>query len=94
MGKSSSEFKHLELFGIKLLKPEVLETCSKKAYYREILSVTEHWGKHLKQNFSPYKNWWQGIFPATVFSFQFLKVWCRHRDYYVLFNLSDQVHFL
>ena len=37
---------------------------------------------------------WQGIFPATVFFFQFLQVWCHHRDYYSLFNLSDQLHFL
>ena len=37
------------LFRIKLLKPEVLETCSKKSYYRYILSVTEHRGKHLKK---------------------------------------------
>ena len=35
-----------------------------------------------------------GIFPATVFSLHFLQVWCHHRDYYSLFNLSDQLHFL
>ena len=49
----------------------------------------------LKKSVNPaHKNMWQGIFPATVFSFQFLQVWCHHRDYYSLFNLSDQLHFL
>ena len=62
---------------------------------REILSVTECGGKHFKKSVNPaHKNMWQGIFPATVFSFHFFKVWCRYRDYYSLFNLSDQLHFL
>ena len=38
-----------------------------------------------------HKNLWEAIFPATVFFFHFLKVWCRHQDYYSLFNLSDQL---
>lgn len=80
---------------LKLLKSEVLETCSKKSYYREILSVTEHGGKQLKKASAHSKYLWQGIFPATVFSFCFLKVWCRDRVYRSLFNLSrDEVHFL
>ena len=62
---------------------------------REILSVTQYRGTHLIKNVNPpHKNMWQGIFPATVFSFHFLQVWCHHRDYYSLFNLSDQLHFL
>ena len=62
---------------------------------REILSVTACRGKHLQKNVNPaHKNMWQGIFPAMVFSFHFLQVWCHHRDYYSLFNLSDQLHFL
>ena len=65
---------------------------------REILSVTECRGTHFIKNVNPaHKNIWQarqGIFPATVSSFHFLQVWCHHRDYYSLFNLSDQLHFL
>ena len=48
-----------------------------------------------KKSVNPaHKNLWQGIFPATVFSFHFLQVWCRHLDYNSLFNLSDLLYFL
>ena len=52
-------------------------------------------GKHFKKSVNPaHKNMWREIFLATVFSFLFLQVWCLHRDYYSLFNLSDQLHLL
>ena len=77
-----------------MLKARV-KLCWQTQANREILSMTECGGKHLKKKENQaHKNMWQGIFPATVFSFHFLQVWCHHRDYYSLFNLSDQLHFL